>query len=357
MGCCAAHERSMGLSKYNMKMKDYIDRNHIKNVHKLAKILKDKGTLNDRVAIIKGIFVNALGYALYLGKTEIFIALHKFHKADVLIMENLFESQHTSGMEIICKHGTIDLLEYYLPIYLKNYQAKPAQKAIESLTVDFEKPQLIEFNDGSTYTPLHIACEKGHISIVSYIYNYFKDLKNYPVELDIEYQDEKTGENCALIACRIGHYAMIKFLHETCDANFKALNKKNEGAIQICAAASKKMPLKAYYECITYLVEQVGLDISYKYEETLLLTDSRPISKYIENQLKKVGINVTKEELERACSLERHIRAEDYENHECAELDLKNLLENNDSTLKSMPSDIESSSGSKSPFNGSFAKI
>ena len=126
---------------------------------------------------------------------------------------------------------------------------------------------------------------------------YFAD-KKPPSELDIHYIDELTGENCALISARIGNISMMRLLFEQFNADFFVKNKRNEGALQILAAASKNHFSNGYFECIVYLVETIKIDISYMYEEVLLLIDNPEAVKYFEKKLKENEILTTKIEVE-----------------------------------------------------------
>lgn len=260
-------------------------------------------------------------------------------------LEVQLEKQNTSILEVICKNGFIDILEYYLPHYLQSYDPAYVVKIDEAYTIDFEKSKYVDTRNKNTYTPIQVACEKGNMGIINLAYNYFK-CSDCPYQLDIDFQDESTGENCALIACRRGNFAMIKFLHEHCNANFRVINKRNEGALQIVAAGSKKKPLVGYHDCFVYLIEKVGLDITYNYEETLLLTDNRPIIKFIECQLFIRGIRTSKMDIEnRQAIIPTETGVRDLESYD---LDLKRCLEKNDD-LKSLPSSVDSYE-SNSPF-------
>ena len=66
--------------------------------------------------------------------------------------------------------------------------------------------------------------------MVKYIKEYFID-KTPPVELDFNYINEFTGENCALIACKSGNLELIKYLYLNTDSNFHIISKRDEGAI------------------------------------------------------------------------------------------------------------------------------
>ncbi|OMJ78401.1 hypothetical protein SteCoe_21774 [Stentor coeruleus] len=147
-----------------------------------------------------------------------------------------------------------------------------------------------------------MAVQYGHINVVTIINEYFRNSSNIPFEVDLEQQDESTGENAALIACRHGNYTMVKFLHQKCGANFMIRNKVGESAIQIATAGSRLHPHLQYLQIIVYLVDVAGIDIKYNYEETLLLAEDKEIIEFIEKKLKILGINTKKIEIEKAAS-------------------------------------------------------
>lgn len=129
----------------------------------------------------------------------------------------------------------------------------------------------------------------GHLHIIREIQDYFRVAKP-PMELDVNAENEKTGENCGLIACRTGHFEMVKLLHEECKVDFTKLNKRQENAVQLVIIGSNQHPERNYYQVLMYLIEEVKVDITYRYEESLLLADDNNIIQYIEEQLKSKGI-------------------------------------------------------------------
>ncbi|CAG9311005.1 unnamed protein product [Blepharisma stoltei] len=337
MGCCSSNLKESQHQKFCIFMKECITRSDFKGIESLVRSSRGETWLDEKITIAKGLSLNALGFALWLGKIDIFVFLHTTFKADLLQCELILEKQSTSILEIICKQGYGELMDYYLPIYLENFHDNAHSKAVESLTIDLEKSKLYDYKPKGTYTPIQIACEKGYINILSSVHTFFKEYHYCPSQLDIDYQDEKTGENCALIACKQGNFSMIKFLHEVCSANFKAINRKNEGALQILAAASKKKPAQGLYTCFEYLVETVKVDVMYMYEETLLLTDNKAIIGYIENKLLSKGVRVKKVEIEAKIMGENASQA-NFSN-DSIYLDLKKCLDNDDDK-KSMPSSV-----------------
>lgn len=69
---------------------------------------------------------------------------------------------------------------------------------------------------------------------------------------------------------------------------------------------SKRRPNLPFYECVKYLVETVGVDITHEYEEMLLVCEDRRIVEYLENTLKIKGINISKKKVDEKYSLTRN---------------------------------------------------
>ena len=63
-----------------------------------------------------------------------------------------------------------------------------------------------------------------------------------------------------------------------------------------------------FYQCLVYLVEKIGIDIKYNYQETLILLDYDKALNYMINELVKFGINITKEDVEKDAILRKATR-------------------------------------------------
>ena len=77
--------------------------------------------VNDTLENINGAHYNALGFSLRLGRTEIFAFLLEECGAKLEEMEERFKLSGRIGVDIICENGHSSLLQYFLPIYLSNY--------------------------------------------------------------------------------------------------------------------------------------------------------------------------------------------------------------------------------------------
>lgn len=69
--------------------------------------------------------------------------------------------------------------------------------------------------------------------------------------------------------------------------------------MQLLATASKSgQNLRSTLGAFEYLLEVVGVDVSYEFEETLLILENRPIIDYIIGKLGELGIETSKEVIE-----------------------------------------------------------
>lgn len=308
MGCCTSAKNTSPSFLYCKKLQEAIERGNLKALNEIQKLFPAE---EGKMAIIDEPFItlhelsmSPMAYALWVGRLSSFLHLHKKLGASLSMMENLFLQQGKTALEILCLNGNLDILRYYLPIYLNNV-VESIQVPDDSISVDFQRSTLVETKLQHTYTPIHLACEHGNIHIIDYLYKYFREKSIVLPLLDVDFQDENSGENCALIACRKGNYPMVKFLHEVCGANFRLLNKRYENAILITAAASKRRPTHNYYDVFVYLIDVVQLEITYMHEEVILLLEERTMIKFFETKLQKKGINILKNTIEKKYEIAR----------------------------------------------------
>lgn len=308
MGTCYA-KKTLEQESIFFKVQKNIEKNILTSLESLSKtedFTKNITSIDSPYFKIKELRVNALILALFNNSLDCFKYIHETLKASIDSMEKLFNDQRTSAIEIICMRNCPDILDYYLPIYEKNCgDGAVIEEVVESLNFTNNTEERKSRRIGSTYTPVQKACELGNLNIISRIYKYYKEKAFIPAALDFDYQDETTGENCPLISCRTCNYTMIRFLHTTCQANFRLLNKQGENAVQILAAANKKKNFKNFHESMVYLILNVGVDFTHNYEETLLLLEIEKSISFFEKKLKEKGIEIDKYDLEQKYQLTR----------------------------------------------------
>jgi hypothetical protein len=178
-----------------------------------------------------------------------------------------------------------------------------------SVSMSFSKVKQIKGQDKNNLKILtnaapaiHKACEKERLGVIQYLYNHFNS-QIVPSEFDIHYQDENTGENCALISCKTGNLQLIQYLYNICGADFHILNKRRENAIQIMAVWSKKKKNVKFIECFKFLIEVVSIDYTYQFEETILILNDKAIIDYLKEKLMNDGISIDKIKLDEKYSL------------------------------------------------------
>ena len=298
MGCCESANGSGSLKLFSEKIKLAIDSDSINRINMLTNVVKKKLSLKDSSFLDNEIYtankvkLNPLGYALFLGKTQIFKFLLE-KGASLKAMHELLEQSSIRAINVVCFKGYKDLLEFYLPLYLTDHSS--LRLSVKSSTIDFQETK----ETGLEYDlAIHSACRAGMIHIVLFLYNSFKDKPHCPKEFDIHATDEYFGEDAALIACRVGSFPLIKLLHDTCTADFYHFNANKENALMICASGYKSSPSFNYIECIKYLVEIIKVDITYNYEELLYLVEGKEMIAYVEKQLESVGILIKKNDLD-----------------------------------------------------------
>lgn len=302
MGCSTCKAQNEKERTVLKRIMDYIERDDTTRLDHLIKLLSVEekceweSVLNSPQIPLNNHLLSFLAYAVWLGKASVYFYLVTKLNASIVEMDNIFYSLNTSTLTIICEKGYVDILKHYLPEYLKHSFEHNTKNDFSS-TLSFSQPKPLMESHISSFTPVQQACLNGHISIIHFLNDYFSVLYP-PFPLDVHSIDEATGENCALISVRSGNFVMMKLLHEGAKADFHIKNHHNEGALQILAASTKNNCALQFLECVMYLVDVIKVDVSYMYEETLLLLENKIIIKYIEEKLKSIGILATKKDLE-----------------------------------------------------------
>ena len=274
-------------------------------------------------------------------------------------MHKLLAEQGKSPIEVLCLHGSLEMLQYYLPYYLQSDKLDVGSLLEDkSVSVDFQKSTLVQTKNVNNYTPIHLACEHGHVHIVNYLFGHFKDKEIIPAMFDVNYQDEASGENCALIACRRGDYKLVKLLNEVCKANFSVFNRRSENAILITAASSKRKPTHDFYHLFVYLIEVVRLDFTLMHEEVILLLEDRNILRFYLSKLEKLGIAIDKNKIEKKYEIVRpnyQVTKEEMIIEKMGgDFQVKKCLEETEDHTVSILSSIQGDEGGRTPFLSTF---
>lgn len=251
MGCCSSEPRLPSEVILLNRIKTAIESNNPERLSSYFLVYENYPNptnypLIDKIVVtIKSMSFTSLSYALWLGHVKTFRYLYEKKAASVLVMEEGFKESGMSGLEIICQRGFRDMFDYYMPIFVDKYS-----------NFSFSK---------SSPTIVQKICEAGNLSMLSTIISYFAEKKNIPEQLDVQYQNPETKENCALIACKSANLAVIKYLATECKADFTKKNSNGENAIDLICASGK--PKSVYISCAEFLIRSSYTQIPEKVED------------------------------------------------------------------------------------------
>ena len=267
-------------------------------------------TVDDPVLTVQGVELNALAYSFRCGRKDIAQYLIEKTGASLSCLNACFQRIGKTPLHILCEYGHVDLLKYYLPLYRRSHSRQPSipsfHESLEELSIFTDNPRRVAIVPTTfTLSPVQKACEKGYIDILRLLKEFAEKNTAFP-EIDIHAKDEKTGENCALVSCRMGNLNMMKFLFEECQADFSLLNKRKESALQIALLSAKRHSNVRFFDCVRYLVEKIKVDVMYEYEETLLLIEEKALEEYLETRLNARGVTTTKAKVEENYAIISH---------------------------------------------------
>jgi len=266
--------------------------------------------VDDKLLTLQEVPLSALAYAFRAGQSEIARFLIEEANASLKKLYETYQLINRSPLDIACEYGFLSLVQYFLPIHLQESckwtQPEISTEGPDDLSLFADSQGRIKVKAVVSVQPaVHKACEHGHLAVVKYLHELYRG-KTPPTDCNVHEVDERAGENCALIAARTGNLTMIRYLHEVCTADFNKLNKRSETAIQIALIAAKRRPNGNFGGCIRYLVETVGVDLVYQYEETLLICEDKSLVDYLESRLASRGIVVSKWKIDQENSITRN---------------------------------------------------
>ena len=111
---------------------------------------------------------NPLGLCILLGNSRFFQLLYE-NGCTIGEMERTFEISQFDSMYHICTKGYTDILKLYFPDFLKTKEGR-YKESVKSYSISFTR----SYRFSREIIPMHIACYNGHIGILSYFYEYFK---------------------------------------------------------------------------------------------------------------------------------------------------------------------------------------
>jgi len=325
MGVCSCRSNSEVISRAGLQqaLAAAIDANNVSALEELYVRFIQSGsspyvmpelTFEDHIATYEGMELTPLAYAFKQGRAEIAAFLIEKAECSVSQLYALYKPWGKSPLYVLCDAGHAQLLRYFLPLCVEAFSPKqlpslPSYPDSSEISPFTDKPLTRARNPPLTpapvmLTPAHKACEKGHLDVVAVLWEYGQQ-KGVFRDIDLNYLDDRTGENCPLLAARFGHLHVIRYLHQECRADFSAKNKRKESVLQLALLGAKHSPSARYFECVKYLVEKVRVDLMYEYEETLLLVEDKEIQEYLELRLQMLGVSLTKARVEEANAIVR----------------------------------------------------
>lgn len=260
---------------------------------------KDEAYLDRNIVRINGKNLNALAYCVHIGNYSSFDLLLKLGSS-LQEMNNLLQSQGLRAINIICAKNYSLFLKSYLPHYILNPSSPDP-----NLSYKFE-------------LPLHTAIRLGSIEIITTIFSMHSKLGQVPEGFSLSAKNEN-GENAAHISCRSGNYNIVKLLHKKFDADFTELNANKENCLVIASHGYYKSPNSNFLNIFQYLIEVVGLDITYMHEEILLRIENEEILWYLEKKLREKGVNTTRNELIKCSFTMKGLSLASFKNNAMAE--------------------------------------
>lgn len=318
MGCSKSTEKPEQVD-ISVQIQKLVDLNSVQSLGKLYLEPKKVPDINSIMIRFGTLNCNPLGYALTKGKLDSFKYIYTRMGGLIQTMEEIFNCQGYRSIDLLCMQGHMHMIKFYLPVYKSIFIDSPekSQKDLQD-TYSFASSASLVALPSFKYTPIQYACLYENLNLVRFFVQYFNN-KPLPYLFDLDYQNELSGENCALISCKVGNYKLMKFLHEECKANFHVLNKREENALLILAAASNKVDYCDYLMCFRYLISIIKIDPRYKYEEIVILLNNYKILEILYEALEPYEIFPDKVQLEKMNTIK-------YDYTETNNEDLSNLI-------------------------------
>ena len=238
----------------------------------------------------KKVTTNPLGLCLLLNKPDLFSKFIEA-KSDPSTMERIFSITSFDSIEYLVQKNYSSMLKMYFPLY--DSAINTQNSLADTYSVAFSQ----SFKFRSKVLMIHLATLRGHLEIVKFFHKFYENA-NPPPDYDIESLEENTGENCGLLACRYGHFELVKYLHTEAKCSFEILNYFKENALIVTLASMNKDPSSKFVDIFRYLLEVVKIGPVYMYEEAAVLAKSRPMYNLLSEHLKKVGIIIAVKEFD-----------------------------------------------------------
>lgn len=252
MGCSSSSSNTKNLVS---SIKSFIDSD---NSYSLSLLLKQEILINNSPKLPSSLQIShqtyqfdLLGYSLFTNKPNCFTTLLKTFKFSPLLLIKSFHSQNIDPANKLCEIAGLQILEKLMPAYIEAFQAG-----------------IFEIQEK---TPLHVACEQGHINILNYLLEIHKKM---PTKLtDVNYLNN-IGQNAAAVALLAGKYSCFKFIAQ----KSKSIVGLNDPILECLQRISTNTGCE-YQECVMYLVQNLGYRLSQQHLK--IATDSNIFFKFL----------------------------------------------------------------------------
>lgn len=328
MGCSKSTE-NLNPGEISAQLQRLIDLNSVQSLSKLCLESKKGPDINTVIIKFGTLETNPLGYALTKGKLESFKFIYTRMGGLIHSMEEIFNRQGYRSIDLLCMLGHLSVIKFYLPVYISIFIEAPEKISKDPQdSYSFSSSASLSSVPLFRYTPIQHACLSGNLALIKFFVQYFSG-KTVPYLFDLDYQNELSGENCALISCKLGNYKLMKFLHEEYKSDFHVLNKCEENALLILSAASNRVDYCEYLMCFRYLLTTIKIDPRYKYEEIVLLLNNHKLLEIFYEALEPYQIFPDKAQIER-------INAIEYAESNNEDISNFNIISEKNSTISSV---------------------
>lgn len=238
MGCSSSSSSSKALLS---SIKSLIDSD---NSYGLSLLIKQEILIQNAPDIVNSLQIShlnykfsLLGYSLFTNKPKCFATLLKTFKFCPISLVQSFQVQNLDPALILCEMASLEILETFFPLYLEGFQAG-----------------LLKLKEK---TPLEVACEHGHINIISYLLNTHKKMPSKLTDLQ---HINSSGLNTTAVALLAGKYSCFKFVAQKSNKIVGLADPISE-----CLEKSNIRTGSEYQECVVYLVQHLDYKVSQRH--------------------------------------------------------------------------------------------
>ena len=249
----------------------------------------DHNILDKPTILHKSTLVSPLTYSVLNNKPRSFSCLIS-SGCSFEPMEQFFTSIKKYSINFIYTGNNSELIKEFLPVYLeKTTAADSNQQPVDQTKL---------FYDLNEY-PIHASTRMGFLQNINVTNQFFKDNPHLvcPKELN-PHSLNSDGENCGLIACRLGLPRLLIHFYEECKIDLNINNSYGDNVMIICMHGFRRERKMTYDQCIKYLIEETEVDITDRYQDFMrIATFNEDIFRYLKEKLMQKHIVVNSLEI------------------------------------------------------------